>query len=120
MDSDSEMLLWDSGGALHRLMASLALFVQVDCWRRINISTTRAEMITNVLIWIGAFDHSKPLDFFVTPTSDAGSMFMLRKCAKYNPTRSCPSHSLHPTIISHTLSPTPSEQAYRTTRFSPP
>ena len=86
----------------------------------INISTTRAEMITNVLIWIGAFDHSKPLDFFVTPTSDAGSMFMLRKCAKYNPTRSCPSHSLHPTIISHTLSPTPSEQAYRTTRFSPP
>ena len=33
VDRDSEMLLWDSGGALHRLMASLALFVQVDCWR---------------------------------------------------------------------------------------
>ena len=44
-----------------------------------GLDDLRAEIVTNVLIWLGAFDNSAPQDLFAIPSKKAGSHFMLTK-----------------------------------------
>ena len=47
-----------------------------DCY---GMAAVRAEMVTNVLIWIGAFDGRDAIDFAVVPGAKSGGMWVLRK-----------------------------------------
>ena len=47
-----------------------------DCY---GMAAVRAEMVTNVLIWIGAFDGRDAIDFAVVPGAKSGGMWVLKK-----------------------------------------